>query len=59
VELLRNFGVPLDSTAPQGAFDSRQRERDQAGCGPEDCPGFGGYGVDLSKQPVGFTVDAG
>ena len=39
----------LDAAASQSAFDSRQRKRDKAGCGPEDGCGFGRYDGDRPK----------
>ena len=50
------MGLIQAGTARQDAFDSRQRERDQAGCGPEDGRGFGGYGVDLPNRPSAWLL---
>src|SRR5258706_4232278 len=59
-EPLWRFRLLLQTcTAWQDAFDSRHRERDQAGCGSEDGCGFGLYGGDGSDQTVGLIVNAG
>src|SRR5258708_19129814 len=58
-EPLWRFRLLLQTcTAWQDAFDSRQCERDQAGCGSEDGCGFGGYGGGCpahNRRPVFYA----